>query len=44
MDRPVFQYPFRELNDDERSLMNHISMWGSDGYPVVKVADVQLGH
>lgn len=26
------------LTDDERALMSHISMWGSDGYPVQKIA------
>ena len=24
----------RTLTDDERALMQHVSMWGSDGYPI----------
>lgn len=28
----------RPLSEDERALVNHISMWGSTGYPVRKVA------
>ena len=27
----------RGLSDDERSLLMHISRWGSDGYPVRRV-------
>ena len=27
----------RTLSDDERSLLNHIMMFGSDGYPVKKI-------
>lgn len=27
----------RPLTDDERDLLVHIRMWGSDGYPVRKV-------
>jgi hypothetical protein len=27
----------RQISDDERSLVIHVSMWGSDGYPVHKV-------
>lgn len=27
----------RGLTDDERSLLTHVTMWGSDGYPVCKV-------
>jgi hypothetical protein len=26
----------RGLTEDERALLNHISRWGSDGYPVRK--------
>ncbi len=25
---------YAHLNDTENALLNHISMWGSDGYPV----------
>jgi len=27
----------RELTAGERSLMTHVSMWGSDGYPITKL-------
>ena len=27
----------RPLNEDERGLLTHLSMWGSDGYPVRKL-------
>lgn len=26
----------REITEDEHALMNHVSMWGSDGYPICK--------
>jgi hypothetical protein len=25
------------ISEDERDLLTHVSMWGSDGYPVTKV-------
>jgi hypothetical protein len=28
---------FPALSDDERFVLSHISRWGSDGYPIVKV-------
>ena len=28
--------PIRPVTEDERAMMTHISMWGSDGYPVRK--------
>ena len=27
----------RGISEDERALLNHISRWGSDGYPVRKL-------
>lgn len=27
----------RGLTDDERDLLTHVSLWGSDGYPISKV-------
>jgi len=27
----------RGLTDDERSLLTHVTMWGSDGYPIQKL-------
>jgi len=27
----------RPITDDERALMMHLSMWGSDGYPINKL-------
>ena len=33
---PTFIYT-RPLTEDERSLVAHIRMWGSDGYPVARV-------
>lgn len=32
---PTFAYD-RPLTEDERWLVDHVSMWGSDGYPVRK--------
>lgn len=26
----------RGINEDEQALMTHVTMWGSDGYPVRK--------
>ncbi|MFL5909461.1 MAG: hypothetical protein ACJ768_02665 [Gaiellaceae bacterium] len=36
MTTPVFTHD-RPLTEDEQSLVTHISMWGSDGYPVRKL-------
>jgi hypothetical protein len=27
----------RPISEDERALMTHVTMWGSDGYPVRKL-------
>ena len=27
----------RGISEDERALLTHISMWGSDGYPIRKL-------
>ncbi len=28
----------REISKDEKALLTHISMWGSDGYPVQQIS------
>lgn len=28
----------RKLTEDERALLRHVGMWGSDGYPIQKFA------
>lgn len=33
----MFTYD-RPLTEDERALLTHVSMWGSTGYPVKKMA------
>jgi hypothetical protein len=33
----VMKYEYRPMTEDERALLNHVSMWGSSGYPVQKV-------
>lgn len=38
MAEPRWQYEARPLHDDERALLNHVMRWGSDGYPVARVA------
>jgi len=31
----------RGISEDERALLTHITMWGSDGYPITKLRN---GH
>lgn len=33
----VMKYEYRPTTEDERALLNHVCMWGSDGYPIQKV-------